>query len=920
MLTFEHFESCAPSLIDKCVERLREGAVVVVDVQRLQHLVADEYNRSMLVENHKAWATPEVFTLNTWLGRLWSRYELSGDKTISTLLSPGQAKEIWENVIAEHVRKEYQTGYEYLLWHITATANQVKDAYGLLCSYDMKLERYPDEVSADVTHFRIWLKAYLRTLGARNCIDYERLADQISKVAGEIFGNNQPKVVFAGIDTWTPQLERLIDSIRQSGGSIEILDYNTGNQPAQPTLLEFDTTDDELEACARWVRATVQASPEIHRVGIVAPNLKEIGPRLSRRLAALLNPDAVMESRQTHTYSFHVTLGNALSDAPIVVDAMNLLELIRQDVPVEVMSSILLSDRIKDWESEAAGRSTLAAQLNEIGGDRLSIENVIQLASHHHNSCEKLVRMLKNAKQLHAKQPDYANYAHWGQFFMEWIKNFQSEKKGVGSFGIDEWQAYESWVSVVQGLSELGFVASRCKVDTALAKLIRRVSESSVQPRAVRTSVQVGEYRAMAGQSFTHLWMLGMNDKNMPGSPQPNPFLPISLQKSHAIAMSSAAALHAQVQKRYDRIVSSAKNVVQSYARLDGGEHFQKSSFLVQPQSFDFNQSDKLSEYEDFQSIIAKEFVNCEQFVDWQAPPVVQLDRFTSGGTSLLKDQSNCPFRAFASHRLHLKQASTMSVGVTRLARGSMVHRLMERLHRIFPTHESLQNAEKSGELEAEIKINARAVVEENCAKLVRPYSEDVAAVEIAVLINLAGDLITSELISPEYKIWEVEHATDISLAGMTLNLRIDRIDEVTNGKTTNFKLIDYKSGNCAIRDVAGARPKDPQLAIYAVAFLQKDREVDDVVYIQLKDGKLKNRFSWSEYYKRNQKNIDPVDVEFGRRERGWEQKLDKLAAQYVAGEASANPLPYACEYCHVPRVCRITSQAEYVGPEQEEA
>ena len=922
------------SLIDDCVDRLRDGSTVVVDTQRLQHLVADEFNRRMQAEGLTAWPSAEVFTFSAWLSRLWRDYANQSDETVSVLLSGEQSRQIWERVISENVRSQYSEGYEYLLWHITATANQVKNAYGLICSYDIDPECYTDHISIDVAHFRNWLKAYRHALVKRSAIDHECLAGHVGNAVEKIFSAKRPSVVFAGIDTWTPQLEWLIESLERVECAIETLEANTVPFDRQPQKFEFDTTDEEINACARWARVAVDANPEVHRIGIVVPNLGEIGPRLSRALSDYLNPDALMEDRQTNKLSFHITLSGSLSEVPIVVDAMNLLELIRPTVSIEVMTSIVVSDRIKGWDQESAGRAKLANEIYGVGGDRLSLDDLIalenKLAFKQPDLCPELIKVLHKAKLKRSQQPERADYASWGRFFMEWMEIFQSKKKGDRQFGVDEWQAYRSWVSIVQGLAELGFVESECTVETAFAKLVRSVREANVQPRAVRTPVQVGEYLSMAGQTFTHLWMLGMNEKALPGSPRPTPFVPISIQKNCRIASSSAEELNKQVQRRFERIVSSAQHVVQSYARMDRGEHFQKSHLLRFPGRFSLEASEDLASCREYSSLLTAEYRNSETFNDWKAPAVQLEGGVTSGGTSLLKDQSNCPFRAFAVHRLHLKQAPSLDVGVTRLARGLLMHDIAERLYKTFRTPDQLKELSESGELSNVIRKHVKSAVEKYNGKRVRPFSREIVDVEVSILSILTEALVhfdmqriakgqehldsqVGQLANATYELWATEHRTQIELSGMTLTLKIDRIDDC-NG---NLILIDYKTGACSLSDAGGKqpytdRPKDPQLAVYAVAMDQQEHRVRDVAYYQLKDGELSTH-TWFGYTQGRAKATPIDELLNSTSDVGWLAVLNQIAGGYIAGDAVADPLNSygTCRYCHVEPVCRIKCKTD---------
>lgn len=905
MLGICHSDKLMRCTVDECVDRLRSGATVVTDTRRLSHLVADAYNRSMHDDGYKTWLSPEIYTFDVWLGRLWNEFRQRSDAQTGTLLSAGQAKQVWENVIAENVRNRYKEGYEYLLWHITATASQVMAAYGLMRSYGIETGEFPEIVSEDVRNFRIWLEDYQLTLANRNWLDSESLPDEIRKNIEAFVRADQPAVVFAGFDCWTPQRSDLTDSLRGRIGSVEVLEHKIELDSAHPQRIEFSTTDEEIDVCARWARAVLDANPAVHRVGIAAPDLRGIRPRLSRRLSAYLNPDAVMEDRQPNRLAFHMTLGDALSDVPIVADAMNLLELVRPEFDLEIMRSVLLSDRIKDWNQERAERSRMADDIYSVGGDRLSIDDFVKFATRGNKKrCSKFLRLLRRAARLLSDQPSPADYADWGRFFMDWIKIFQSTKTVDHQIGQAEFQAYDSWVKVVEGLAELGFVSPKCKAETALAKLIRRVSESSIQPRAVRAPVQVGEYLAMAGQSYTHLWLLGMNEKSVPGSPQPNPFIPISIQKRYGMPNSSAAELNEQVCRRYQRLVSSAEHVVQSYAVMDRSEHHLRSFLLIDPQPIQLQRGDQIAACTDYPSIVSHQFDQCESLSDWSASALDE-QQTVSGGTALLRDQSRCPFSAFAKHRLKLRQGQSNEIGVTRLARGVMMHRLAERIYTTYSTKQALAAAVESGGIADAAKQCAGEVVNEFNSNRVRPWSRDIVEVEVGILAELAEKLIEADMERDYLETWAVEHQEIISLAGLTLNLKIDRIDRINVDGELRSLLYDYKTGRCDIRDANGERPEDPQLAVYAVAMAKQGHMVMDVGYIQLKDAAC-GVSNWNSFADASRSGVQIVPWSVSH---VWPEVLTDLATDFSSGRALVDPLKNACDYCHIAPVCRISDR-----------
>jgi hypothetical protein len=37
-----------------------------------------------------------------------------------------------------------------------------------------------------------------------------------------------------------------------------------------------------------------------------------------------------------------------------------------------------------------------------------------------------------------------------------------------------------------------------------------------------------------------------------------------------------------------------------------------------------------------------------------------------------------------------------------------------------------------------------------------------------------------------------------------------------------------------------------------------------------------------------------------------WQQRLTRLADEFVAGDARVDPMPKACDYCHLDALCRV--------------
>ena len=287
--------------------------------------------------------------------------------------------------------------------------------------------------------------------------------------------------------------------------------------------------------------------------------------------------------------------------------------------------------------------------------------------------------------------------------------------------------------------------------------------------------------------------------------------------------------------------------------------------------------------------------------MDWRAKPLelsADIERF-GGGASALRIQSLCPFRGFAEHRLKARRVESRYIGISPMLRGSIAHRMFERLYEEFPSKTAVLANEGQRYLDA-AQVHARAAVEEYDSQRVRRLSREVAETEVKRLVDLARQWQYIEKKRGDFDVYERELAIDIEVAGFSFRSRIDRIDKVEDG----YLVIDYKTGNCSPGDAVGDRPRDVQLLIYAYG-LHKHAGlcISDVAYAKLKRGEV--RFSpllpYVKRYRRDEESSTPE-----RRMAIWQETLETIATGFMSGYADVDPLVRACEYCHLKPLCRI--------------
>ena len=892
MLDIPKIYRIRPSLVNACVERLTRDETVVVETQRLKHLIQTAYDLSQRDSGLVAWPSAEVYVWEEWLRKLWAQIVEQNWDLDRPLLTHQQSQQLWENVIRSDVGKN--SDYEFLLWHITATANQAQTAYGLMRVYEIETSDFPNDVSEDIRHFMQWLKQYLAAVKKRKWIDLQTLPSLVCENAGYISAEQAAPVIFAGFDSWPPQNRRTVESLKLHGMKVEVLGDTEPARSKSSHNFFFENIDDEIRACAQWARAVIEANPKVHKVGIVSPDLRRVHQRLYRVFSSCLNPDSVLDHRESWNMSFHMTLGTDLSSTPLVIDALNLIELIRPEVGISVMCEVLRSDRIKGWENELSERSLLAHAVFSLGSSHVSIDNVLTLIDRSANiECPVLAEAFQSAQKMRSNMPATASFAYWGQFFMDWMKNFQSISRKDRKFGIEEAQIHRSWCHAVESLAGISLVTRDVSADVAAAKLARIVSRINTQPRAIHSPIQVGEMVSMAGQSFTHLWIMGMDNSSLPGTPNPNPFIPVELQISREIPDSSSEDLVERMNLRFDRLIGAADSVVLSYSQTDGSEVFGASNLIQNPQKYE--ESERFA-FPDYKELLTEHFKFCEEYSDWEARPISQaeLENF-SGSSAALQHQSNCYFRAFAHARLKAEPIGAPEIGITALLHGLLAHQVVEELYENIHTPADINNNYE--DLARRIKEIASHAVNSENRKRIKPIRKELIETEIKLLIDIVDEWLSVDSQIPDnQKIWELELAQTFEIEGLPVRLRIDRVDlQLQPNGDSQFIVIDYKTSNSyKARHSTGPRPRELQLLLYACALEDNyEHRVREIAYAYLKGGCA------------GTDSLEIIDY-FSKPEPEWKARVRAIARDFVEGKAFVEPQKFACQYCELDSLCRI--------------
>jgi RecB family exonuclease len=211
------------------------------------------------------------------------------------------------------------------------------------------------------------------------------------------------------------------------------------------------------------------------------------------------------------------------------------------------------------------------------------------------------------------------------------------------------------------------------------------------------------------------------------------------------------------------------------------------------------------------------------------------------------------------------------------------------------------------GNVATAVKKAAMAAIAE--AGLEEPF----ASLERARLEKLANEWLEVERERPAFTVVAMEDKRKLTVAGLELNGRIDRMDALESG---GHALIDYKTGNPTPNDWQGERPEDPQLPLYA---LSAPEDVSAVAYAKLKTGAMRYMG-----FAREKDAIPKVRLaeNWATLLEGWKKELEALGEGFAAGDARVDPkkLLATCRYCDLQPLCRVYERVNALEGEGEEA
>ena len=774
---------------------------------RLARWLLLEHDEQKRKAGENAWQTPPILPLSSWLRNVWL-----ASWPEKYLLSELQCEKIWEEIIN-------QDSARLDLLHLQGVASQTSKAFSLLHEYrlprDKKLYEQTDESKA----FLRWIRQFESRLSSAlaPCMLMDAVRNSMQE--GEILIPHSLRI--RGFEEQSPQLKYFLNFLREKGTRVDFL-----SPVPSPEILaqrmeklndknvnveEYENRQGEAEACACWVRSIFQPGK---RIGIVVPELEKYRTLLKRELAAELVPETIF-SLDEEDLPFNISLAPPLSQEPMIKLALNLLSVKTSNVPVSTFLSIIQSPffgfafpptrEISDLERNLRTKRVLSIPLDRFHSICGSVPQVDQLV-------ESLKSWTLNNSKLMPEK--------WAKELSDFLKTTGwpgkvapgTDKQSVLS---KRHQGFEAWKDCLNQLCSLNQILGPINRLEVLNHLTHITRSKPFQSKTPEHSIQVIGLLESSGMQFDYLWVMGCHHEALPAHPEPNPFIPYEIRNKYSIPRSNPQRELKFTEQSLTRLLMAAPDVHFSYPLHEGDMDLEMSPLLKRfPQ-------DKKAPY--LSNRIKDQVRAMNQLEKFTEPAFLQVTdseknqygtQGISSGYALLKDQVDCPFRAFARHRLNSQRTPVAEIDFDNLDRGNLIHKALELFWDKTRNRKNLSNL-SHGILEKRIEECVQEALK-LCSQRTTGQTQ-FNKLEIERNVRLIHDwLLNIERERPDFQVLHNEEDASINLCGIKLSLRIDRIDEIP-GK--GLLLIDYKTGREAKpAEWFAEKIRAPQLPLYATA------------------------------------------------------------------------------------------------------
>jgi len=913
--------------------RLQSGHLLITGNSRLTRVLTGQYNQWRIANGDHQWQSPRLKSWHQWLDECWETASLQGiDGSDRAVPNQRQLTSLWENSLKNGTVK-------HNLLHPESLASQLRDTRKLIREWQLNLNdpAWFGDDNENHAAFRHWNKTFEADCEKGNWLAPEDRAALLTSAiaAGEL--HLKGSIDLLGFDELNPQQLQLLAAIQAQG--VQLCQLTISARQSNASLWKSTDGKAELQTMARWVRQQFESNPE-DSIAIVVPDLQSRRQEVDRHLQEILSPG---DESDSSTRPWNISMGTPLARVPMVETAFYLLKLLDDRFEITDVGRILSSPWLRGAKQERNSRALLEKCLRDKHPRQLKLSDVRYRCSeikdkdrygnplpedqHAPQSWNSpvlstiLSQLQKFAHSHHGSMPasswaeafdQLLSVVGWpfakDEFAKQELEDFNaasSENADDANWRSRDWQALQSWRDALGELASLDATDTRPGRSAAIGQLRQICREMIFQPQSPAATIQVLGLYEVNGLRFDHLWVMGLYNDSWPTSARPNPFIPGRLQRDAGMPNSSPQRELDVARVITRRLLRTADNIIFSYPGKVDGEEVSASPLLQETTPVAEDELVVWSDNRWLDAVAAADSPVIEPLL----MPGPMAHGTARGGSSVLKNQALCPFRAFASNRLGAEGLEIPADGISPSLHGGLLHKVLE----FFWTETVSQSALlalNEDELSTRIRKHVDAVVADEYGLKQRPAF---CQVEADRIFRLVMEYLKLEVERDPFEVIGFEQEILPVIEGQTIRLIVDRIDKVASGEKI---IIDYKTGRVDPKKWFSDRPEDPQMPLYAITASATPAAL---AFAVIRDEKCEYKGVASEAgllpgLPPNHTKANHYLVEAGEDMQltidNWRAIVHRLMSEFLAGDARIDPKSglKTCEqtYCQLQSLCRV--------------
>ncbi len=760
------------------------------------------------------WHTPHILTLQQWLADFTQRALLAGEVSADffplNTLNNFTEKMLWQQAIESALAK-----HEFAeLFDVASLAQSAIEANALLIEWQISDDALNDYfISAETRQFLRWRNQFLGLCQQHQTIEPARLL-QLQITALQASKQALPShIEFIGFDRIKPIEQSLINALQAKGVQVSIKQLAAQNNVI--SQIGLDDINAECRAAVAWAQEKLTQNPNAS-LAILTPILGNIRRQLADLLDDSFHPQTVHASQYEAPRCYDFALGAALSEHAMIRSALNLLWFTTsRKAATQAAVSALLLDIFWSDLYEYDNRNLLDARVRKNLTRSFSLHQLLQLVEKFHadNQVSHLLTHLQLIQNVQKNWSKKLLPSAWALLFDDLLQNLNWAQ--TRSLSSHEYQAKQSWLEELAKLGALDGLTGNISAADAVQKLQQLCAAKMFQPESIGdTRIQILGMFEHTAMRLDAIWVLGMNDQHWPPPAKPNPLLPSALQRQLQTPSANADAQAAFAQTVHTRVCNSAAEVTFSWSHKERDRELRVSPLMANIPVANVNNLAKTLAESLAQPIAM-------QMLEDNIAPALQPDEKIRGGSKLFEAQAICPAWTFYQYRLGAKKLEEPSEGLDNIARGNLVHAVLQHFWDVCKNSNTLK-ALSSTALEAMIDAAiAKAIAQE----LNENLPAQIIQIERRRLQQLMQTWLALEMQRDDFRIFACEAQHTLMIEGLEIVCRIDRIDAVNDG---DLVIIDYKTGSSLppLKSWSETRISEPQLPLYAALALQGERVV----------------------------------------------------------------------------------------------